>query len=152
MNSRALGQDSSLPTGTLHLDTDSWSQHHVSGVVHIVGENNSPSHSQFQRLRYFSRNDLWGFSSRMLALLKSQIKAYQTLCKTLTYYPDIGINHSPGPEIQCILPKGCKVFRMHYSEICKSHGHQLGNLLDMLHVTESLQSTLMVWRPSRAAF
>lgn len=50
----------------------------------------------------------------------------------LTYYPSTGINHKPRPEIQYILLKGCKIFRIHYSEVCKSHRHKLGNLPDIL--------------------
>lgn len=53
-------------------------------------------------------------------------------CDTLTYYPSNGINHNPGLEIQYILSKECKIFRIHYSEVCKSHRHKLGDLLDIL--------------------
>lgn len=59
-------------------------------------------------------------------------KGLSDQCDSLMYYPSIGINHNPGLEIQYILSKGCKIFRIHYSEVCKSHRHKLGDLLDIL--------------------
>lgn len=99
---------------------------------HIVSGNSSPFHTQIQSLNSFSRNDLWGFFTQDANLLKYIIKVCQILCDSLIYYPRIGINHSPVPKIQYILSKECKIFRIHYSEIWKFHGHKLVKLPDIL--------------------
>lgn len=115
-------------------------------TVYPVSGNNSISHPVSKTTLFFQEWPLKIFTEDA-SLLESIIKACQVLCNTLTYYPRVGINHSPGPEIQYILSKGCKNFRMHYSEVCKSQAHKLENLFDILLITESW----LACRHSRAA-
>lgn len=50
--------------------------------------------------------------------------------------------HSPGPEIQYILLKGCKTFSTCYEEVCQSGRHKLVIHLIYLHASESLLDLL----------
>lgn len=113
---------------------------------------NFKAYSLFQEwpLRIFTQD---------VSLLKSIIKACQTLCDSLIYYSSVGINHSPGPKFNISCRKACKIFRIHYSEVCKSHRHKLGNTLDILachwvvagHLAECGNGTGLLLRQEQAA-